>query len=429
MRRLNLIVAGVALCVSLMFCFVLFPLLPASFHGQIDPDKHGALGFGLWKDHTLSYHPDKQPTVERGPVYPAFVALTLAVTGEWYPQCVQAGQCVLFALQCLLVFWIAETLWSRRAALIAGLAAACQPYLVWYLSRLRLEIPTMFLFTCLVAATLHFAGRPSPKRAVLLGLTLGVAALCRGTLLSVAVIIPILLGIMMTKKAGARFAWCALCVALLVVLPWTLRNWRLTHTFIPVHVLAGVNMQIGDVIIDNYSRAPFSFDTLWSFGEKAVVRKQADNVPEYAKRWQWETARDRFYVADSLARYRKDPGFLARKLALGSVLFWVLGESKSKSLLISVLDLPVLLLFVLSAISIVRSDGPRSARLIPVVAVALVYLLHLPVVAYARYSVILIPVMLAYAAGPLDSVLSRNARTARGETRAQRAREDTWESS
>ena len=105
-KHIGYYIAMVGLVVALIFSFFIYPKISSPYDVALDPDHHGPLGYGIWKLGSLSYYPDTQPTVGRGPFYPLFVAFCLMVTNGWWPESVQIGQCILFAFTCYLVFWI-----------------------------------------------------------------------------------------------------------------------------------------------------------------------------------------------------------------------------------------------------------------------------------------------------------------------------------
>lgn len=143
-----------ALVIAAVFSFGIWPGISVPHHAVLDPDQHGNLAYGILKNHTFSYYPDPQPTVERGPAYPALIALVLVISNGWWPYSVQAAQCVMSALTCLMAYWVSRVLWSRRAAAFVALTVAVHPVLVWYTSRIWVETTAAFLFTSIVAASL-----------------------------------------------------------------------------------------------------------------------------------------------------------------------------------------------------------------------------------------------------------------------------------
>ncbi len=396
-RYLGLFIAILALSISLVFVLFIYPRIAGPYHAVLDTDHYGAMGYGVWKNASVSYYPDPQPSVNRGPVYPLFIAGMLALTNGWWPQSIQIAQCFLFALTCFLVFLMAETLWNRKVAVISALCCALHPFLIWYTSRIWIETLATLLFTAQVAAVLFYLRKPTLSRALLLSFLLALCALCKGTFLPFLFLIPFLLAIVKKRPGQWRSALCIFGAAILFLAPWSLRNWYITHRFIPVHLLAGFNFQIGDSFIENYWKSPFSYAGLWSRAYQKVktdiMAMDLSGLPLSKQ----EAISDSLLLQKSLRRYLEHPDFLLRKITYNTVLYWTLGETPSKSMVISLMQIPLLLLFSLAGIKVFRQHGIRSVQAIPILMIGCYYGLHLPIFAFARLSVVLVPVMVLYA--------------------------------
>jgi len=397
--RPGLYVALAGLLTSAIFTFVVYPGIASPAGAVLDPDGYGALGWGLWKLQTFSYFPSSQPSVSRGPLYPLVIAMLLKISGGWWPYCVQAAQCVWFGLTCLLTFEIGRRLWNLRVGTIAGAICAVHPFLVWYTSRIWIEAMAMLLFTAIVAAVLYFQEKPALSRAVLLGVVVGAACLCKGTFLPFLVALPMLLWMVRPKHAGARAILCIGLVPVLMILPWSARNWTLTQTIIPVHGQMGFNLHVGDSFVAHFAESPWAFPPLWDIATAKAAALARPALGQGFDGWQAEIAVNSILLQASLQRYRADPLFLARKILLQAVTFWMWSETKLKTLLVGMLQLPLLLAFLVSVAAIVRKGQLRTIRSVPVALVLFFYVCHLPVLAAARYSAVLVPTMLAYSVG------------------------------
>jgi 4-amino-4-deoxy-L-arabinose transferase-like glycosyltransferase len=395
-----------ALVIAAVFSFGIFPRISVPQHVVLDPDQHGNLAYGILKNHTFSYYPDPQPTVERGPAYPALMALVLLISNGWWPYSVQAAQCVMFALTCLMAYWVSSVLWSRRTAAFVALAVAFHPLLIWYTSRIWIETTAAFLFTSIVAASLSLALRPTAARAALLGVVLAAGSLCKGTFLIFVPLVPALLYCTM-GKGHLRSLAAVFAIAVVLISPWTFRNWMLTGEFIPVHARAGFNVRVGDELVTHYPSSPFGLAKLWdvSTGEIFAAKATLSDLP----RWQRELRLDAILAEQSRDVYRRNPWFLPKKIALNAWMFWTLGETKSKSAIIGLLLVPLFVLFVRTSIVVWRTGGRRTIQGVHIAMVLAYYAVHLPVEAIARYSVVLLPTMLVYALAPVVELAGRRA--------------------
>ncbi|HEX2166016.1 MAG TPA: glycosyltransferase family 39 protein [Longimicrobiales bacterium] len=182
-----------AVVCSLGFSFIIYPAIASPQNAVLDPDRYGALGFGLWHHGTLSYYPDPQPTLDRGPIYPAVIAVILWLSGGVWPQSLQAAQAVFFGLTSVLVFYIGEKVWGRRTAMAAAALTTVHPFLLWYTSRVWIETLATLLFTALAASLVFFHERPGIRRGMLVGAVAGVATLCKATFLPFLLFVPMVL--------------------------------------------------------------------------------------------------------------------------------------------------------------------------------------------------------------------------------------------
>ncbi len=387
-------IASLGLLVSLVFVVVIYPQISVSYNAVLDTDRYGSLGYGMWKNASLSYYPDIQSTVNRGPVYPLFMASLLKITNGWWPLCVQIAQCFLFSLTCLLVFSISRIMWNQKVAIMSSLICAVHPFLFWYTSRIWIETLATFLFTSLVAVVVYFSLKQTIWRAVLVGVILAVCTLCKQTFLPFIIIIPVLLGMINNDARQWRRSFCVFVTAIILISPWTLRNWQHSNKLIPVHLLAGFNFQVGDSFIDDFDRSPFSYEKLWISGFKKVTDIADQQEMTDTKLADQEVLLDSIYLHKSLDRYLQNPGFFVRKIMYNTVLYWTLGETRLKSGVISLMQIPLVLLFVLSAVRIVIRYGIRSIQAVPVIMVSCYFAFHLPIFAFARLSVVLVPTML-----------------------------------
>ena len=393
-----------AVVVALLFSLLIYQQIASPLDNMLSGDGHDRLGFGLYHDRTLSFYPSTEPTVMRGPVYPLLVAFSLLPGTGFYPWPLIFLQAILHGLTVLLTCRIAQMLtFSHKRMLLCGLIAALHPFLLWYVGRVIVEPLSIVLFT-LTSYTLLVAGtRPSTRSYLWLGLTLGVATLTKGVYLAPALATPLLL--LISRKGSkdrlqfpvARLLLIPLATFALVV-PWTIRNYRLTGAIIPVHILDGVNFAVGDHFAEGFASSPlayapiintFVYPDYGSDGVKYLMEADAVETVEYDRQ-----LRDR-----SLERYRHDPSFLLKKMGLQAFTFWTLGSRKIVTIVIGGMQLLLLLLTIRGGIGITRRDRLFSPLMLPLWLALLYFIVHLPLYAIGRFSVVLVPTMIAYGIG------------------------------
>ncbi len=194
--------------------------------------EYDALGWSLAKGE--GYSTEDGPNTFRPPGYPAFLALIYLVFGHSY-MAVKVTQSVLGALTCFMIFKLGEHFFTKRVGAIAAGIAAVYPLLIVYTGVLLSET----LFVCLSMVFLYLLTRV-PSRdsfwpALLAGVVLGVMNLTR----PVALLLPAFLFIwglyiFPDKRRSVVLISTLVASMLVVILPWTLRNYVVTRSFLLV---------------------------------------------------------------------------------------------------------------------------------------------------------------------------------------------------
>jgi 4-amino-4-deoxy-L-arabinose transferase-like glycosyltransferase len=394
-------IALLATTLSVAFTFALYPAIVDSQHAVLDPDLHGPLGFGIWKLHSFSYYPRPEASAARGPLYPLFIAGLLAATDGWWPYSVQLAQCILFGLMCVLVFWTARVLWSAPAAVLAAGLCAVDPFLIWYTSRIWVEPMMMFLFTALIACIVLLKQGPTPRRAALVGLILGASVMTKSVYTPFLILTPLLLLLPFGKRLSVPLAAIVLIVGLATIAPWTLRNGRVTGHYAPEVGNTGFTLHQGNDFVEDFAKAPFSVSALYVFS-LARMREEADEMTfaPGSTGLQKHNVLDATRQRTAIDKLVKSPGFFVKKIIYDLFLFWTFGDSPGKSMFIALLQLPLLAFFCVALVKR-RRELLHGALGICAALICLFYFAHLPTIALARYSVVLVPAMLIVAVGSL----------------------------
>jgi 4-amino-4-deoxy-L-arabinose transferase-like glycosyltransferase len=182
----------------------------------------------------------------RAPGYPFFIAAIYAVVGQSAAMVILL-QCLLSAWTCVLVARIARSTFDRKVALLAGFICAANPQMIHWSG----EYLTETLFTCLLALgvllCIDLRRESGWGRASLVGGVLGFATLVRPNLLLFLPLVSLyslaFAGGEMRRRVGVSLAIPVLACA--VLLPWTLRNYRVHAEFVPVASIGGVALFVG----------------------------------------------------------------------------------------------------------------------------------------------------------------------------------------
>src|SRR3954451_18740906 len=126
----------------------------------------------LYLHHTV-------PTTEKPPLYPALLALPSWVGLDSYAAH-RVVSCLLGAAAVVLIGLLGRRVGGARVGLVAAALAAMYPALWMLDGSLRSESLSLPLVTLVLLLAYRLADAPSWRRAALLGVAIGLAALTRG---------------------------------------------------------------------------------------------------------------------------------------------------------------------------------------------------------------------------------------------------------
>lgn len=188
------------------------------------------------------------PTAYRVPATSILWAALFKIFGYRYSM-VRITQGVLHSLTILLIFEIGCICFSSRIALMAAAIYTIWPTALVYADQLGSESLYVFLFCFFVFLCLKLSARPTWPHAVASGVVLGLCMLTRGNaVLMVALLIPWSIW-QFRRTPGIVVRGLAVSfVAILMLVPWAVRNYGILHSFVPFETGGG------DVLLGSYNR-------------------------------------------------------------------------------------------------------------------------------------------------------------------------------
>jgi 4-amino-4-deoxy-L-arabinose transferase-like glycosyltransferase len=186
------------------------------------------------------FTPADTPTAHWSFLYPLYLAGVYAVTG-YHPLVARLLQGIVGgALLCFLVYKIGRRVVNEETGLVGAGLVAVYGYFMYY----NVALMTETFFTVLVLLTLYLSielkENPTPMRWVGVGFSVGLACLLRQTVL---LFVPFLLFwlFLELRTRGIRWWYFALPVViiLLMITPWTLRNYLVYREFLLLNSNAG----------------------------------------------------------------------------------------------------------------------------------------------------------------------------------------------
>jgi 4-amino-4-deoxy-L-arabinose transferase-like glycosyltransferase len=190
----------------------------------------------------VAFWPRRLLFIFHPPLYLYFVGVASSLFGTL--EAVKYAQCFVGAFLVPAVGLIGRRAFGDRAALLAAAIAAFYPELVWFTSHFWAETVFTALLWWAMERLLAADARGSTGAALASGLLWGLAILTRETVLYFLPIAALWLA--WRRAGGARRAVLLLLVSAFVVLPWTLRNWLVFDTFVPVSTSGALNLWQGN---------------------------------------------------------------------------------------------------------------------------------------------------------------------------------------
>jgi 4-amino-4-deoxy-L-arabinose transferase-like glycosyltransferase len=180
------------------------------------------------------------PTVDRAPLWPFIIALVDRIIG---PQdiFVRLLLCVIGSGTCVLLYLFGKDVFGARVGIITGFMGAIYPFLYMYDGLLYSESVYIFLLLAFCYTLYSLQRKPHVRLMITSGILIGLLSLTRPNGLALLALFVAWASVLAWRKV---FSWrialkSVLIVSLLsfvFIAPWTLRNYKITHTLIPVAV-------------------------------------------------------------------------------------------------------------------------------------------------------------------------------------------------
>ena len=331
--RKQWLLIGALLVVAAMFRIAVAHWLPND--GPDDGRVYAQMARNLLEQHIFSHdaEPPYQPSLIRLPGYPLFLAGVYSIFGHTSNGAVRIVQALIDTATCgliaLLAFYWQPDQKKKAATGIGALAlAAVCPFTTIYAATILTEVLTNFLMVAMfVAVTLAYRNSTTEGTEekqnqkvwkpflwwIVAGLLGGLNVLFRpdsGLFVAAVGLTLAITGLVRFKKefGGSIVKGAIFSLAFLIVLtPWTIRNWRVFHQFQPLapahgempgeFVPRGYYLWLRTWLDDESYIAPF----LWSLDTDPI---DIDDVPPYA----FDSPDEKKRVTTLLEAYNNEQG-------------------------------------------------------------------------------------------------------------------------
>jgi hypothetical protein len=189
-----------------------------------------------------------------------------------------------------------------------------------------------------------------------------------------------------------------------VMSPWIVRNYRLVHSFVPTATISGLAAQAGLYTCENtLPSEPFAL----ADGEAGLERKEIARqlgLPSTGPYFQlFYTPQDELTFYRALlnrvsTEYRSHPELLAGCAARNFFFnFWFLGKTPKSVLLNVLMQAPLLAMALAGVVVLWKRKLLRNAGII-LLYILYIPAVHAPIIAEARYSIMIAPFLIILAA-------------------------------
>jgi hypothetical protein len=211
------------------------------------------------------------------------------------------------AASAVVIFLIVAELLPLAAAIIAAILCSFSPHLAFY--SLMLAPDSLSVLPLLVAVYLIIRAirRPSLVTIVTAGALVGLSCWLRSNALLLAPFLALIVWLLFERGRRLRYSLALICAAVVMIAPIIIRNWIVFHHFVPISILAGVNLVEGIGDYDKENR----FGMPRNDAECALKDAEWYGRPDYANAF-WKpdgVERDRARFARGLAVVRTNPGW------------------------------------------------------------------------------------------------------------------------
>jgi 4-amino-4-deoxy-L-arabinose transferase-like glycosyltransferase len=347
--------------------------------------------------------PDMAESLMREPGYPLFLAGVFRILGDSL-ESARIANLLLSAGIVVLIMALGRKITSDSTVpVLAVLIFLLHPGTLIAETRGGVEI----LFTLLLMffmLILHKALETEKYRHYFAaGLALGLVGIVRSTPLLFPAFLAVyfLIGARDNKERVHKMISIGLLFSatVLVMSPWVIRNYTLTHEFHPTTSAAGVAAQAGQYICENLSfdKGMQQVDDEGAVPERERLAAELGYANQSSYYQYFYTTRNevdfsKHLLSKTISKYRQNPGFFAKCVAKNLVGFWFLGKTWPVTWINVSLQLPFVAVAIVGAYILWRR---RQARRVAIIVLFIFYLvaIHAPIFAQARYSIPLVPFM------------------------------------
>ncbi len=360
------------------------------------------------------------PILWRTPGYPYFLALVFGLFGDGNEYAVLVAQAALVGITGLIICWIGQRLFGKPVGVVAAILFSLYPLSAYYTLRMLPEPLFTLALTATTAVLLLAVSSGRTWHYLAFGLLCGATTLIKPATMFFAVLAAVAVIVLHRRNLASVLPKVVLFVvaSVLVIAPWTARNYAVTGHFIPVATGGGHALWVGNNLITG-GREEVEGAELAALDEKMrAIIASAYGVDPSKIPWRSSTAPaqtvnvpyevDQAFTREALRQMRAHPfetlGIMLRKTFRT---WFSIGRIQNQWARGFVVALQGSLL-ALAAYGAIRAAGIGRPLLLLLLPVAYLTLIHTVTFGTLRYSMPMLPVVILLAtAGIFHIVQSR----------------------
>lgn len=381
--------------ISLVFCFQIYIVLERVLRLERALDEYDFLGYSLAQGEGFkSLHGEE--SVVRGPGYPVFLAAIYSVFGHSY-MVVQVIQCLLSGLIVFLTYHLGKRLHSRNTGLFAAFFMAFNPLLIWYIPRVMVEV--IFTAVCLLVflMTDTFLKKKTVRNAIFLGMLISAAAFIKSFALMFPIAVTVLLLIHKTDlKQIAKYVGVIILTMIVLIAPWTVRNFLVAGKVIPVHSSLGLPLTDGYLYASSFTDNPVKmYKDMWPELLLANWAEEAgyNRITFPAGSLEEELIADKIAVQRFRTMYTTDPLMYVSHVFIRALQLWYL-TPKPMLTLFMILFSSLILFMAIGGFLLNKHD---KRIWLAITFIGLFWVFHSLIIAAVRFTFPLQPLILTFA--------------------------------
>jgi 4-amino-4-deoxy-L-arabinose transferase-like glycosyltransferase len=400
--------------------FFLFVKVGTIVGAETGTDGYKEIAENLVRGNGFIFSRDMRSTIELGymkrePIYPYLLSVILRLTGTLSSPVLCLFQTSLSLISCWLIYCLGKEIFGSSTGILASFIYALHPISFWYSTQFASEIVAVPVILLCLLLTERFFAEPTRMKAAQVGLSIGIATLTKS---ACVMLLPVILFFPVLKFRTQRqhllsYMFIIVFFYASVHSLWILRNYSISGEIVPFTTNSGGIFFYGNEVVERFDVKK----QIAEIGEadnaaQALYRSVQDEIaartPHMSLPW-LEAQTNQQLIAMARRLVLEKPFFVVRKFLSGMCFIWFLSSTTAKSWGWMMFQMPLLALAVLGLCRQPQWGFSQRFLLCVVVAYIVPYTLLL---ALARYSMPIIPVVILFASYGVVSLLKLNANRA-----------------